>query len=182
MRVAPGVLAALAVVLVFLPLSLSAPLVRETVTTNPSAAIPVTLAAGAVGSATIGTSATSASVTYLTLGGSAELLKIQDSTGTPAWNVQVKAISASGFGALDSLTIVLKLGATTQTQVVVAGLSVITQSIGTAVALPDGGGPIQVLAAGGVLLGTAAVTLQVVLTPAGGGTMVITYPVTFTLG
>lgn len=179
---APRALLGLTALLLVLPSGFAALSVQQTVAASPTAFVPVTLAAGAVGTASIGASGTSASVTYLVLGASAQLLKVVEGSGTPAWNVQVKALSVTGLGPLDTVTVVLKLGTTTQTQVVASGASGITQAIGTAVTLPVSGGPVQVLASGGVAAGLAIATLQVVLTPAAGGTMVITYPLTFTLG
>lgn len=182
MKNGPGALIGLVAVIALIPLAFGALVIQQRLTADPSAAVPATLTAGAVGTPTIGASGTSAAVTYLSLGSAATMLNVADGAGTPAWNVQVKAISVTGLGVTDSVTVVLRLGANVQTQVVATGLSGITQSIGTAITLPNGGGPIEIRASGGVLLGTATATLQVVLTPAAGGTMSLTYPVTFTLG
>lgn len=182
MKAGPGAIIGLVGVIALIPLAFGALVIQQRMTANPEATVPATLSAGAVGTPTIGASGTSASVTYLTLGSVATILNVADGSATPEWNVQVKALGVSDLGATDTLTVVLRLGANVQTQVVANGVGGITQDIGTAITLPDGGGPIEIRVAGGILAGTATATLQVVLTPAAGGTMVVTYPLTFTLG
>ncbi len=169
MRSAP----ALAAIVALATLAAGAVSIQETVTTSPSAAIPVTLASGTAGSTTLGASATSATTTGVSLPGvgSAQALKVVH--GAAGWQVQVQLVGVSGTGALDSMTVVLS-GATTQTQVAVT-LGSVTQSIGTAVALPAAGPDIQVLAAG-TCVATCTFTLRILVTPSGASAPVLTLP------
>ena len=169
MRLAP----ALAALVAMAAVAAGAVQVRETVTTSPSATIPITLAAGTAGSTTLGSSATSATTTGVSLPalGNAQALKVIH--GSAAWKVQVQLVSVTGTGGLDTITVVLS-GGTTQTQVAVT-LGSVTQSIGTAVTLPSAGPDIQVLAAGGCV-GTCTFTLRILVTPSGSSVPVLSLP------
>jgi len=148
-------------------------------TTTPAAkAAPVTLAAGATGTTTLGSSATSASTTKSGLSTAQEVLLVKK--GTSSWDVQVKLLSVSGFGALDAATVELVLGATTQVQDVVGANGAVTQSIGTPVTLPAGGSDLSVKVLGTKLSGgTSTLHLQVLAVPTGASVPAMAY--TYTL-
>lgn len=146
---------------------------RETTTANPSATIQVTLQAGTAGSTTLGTSATSASTTGATLpilNGPTNVLKVH--RGSTDWDVQVKHVSLSGAGILDSMTVSLVAGSAVS-QVVVA-LGSVTQTIGSAVTL-NAANPDLTVRATGACLGTCTFGLQIILKPVGGTQPVMTY-------
>ncbi|HLF15908.1 MAG TPA: hypothetical protein VI796_00525 [Candidatus Thermoplasmatota archaeon] len=139
-------------------------LLEEQVATSPSAAIPVTLAAGTSGSTTLGASATSAATTAsLPVVGSITVLKVERATGS--WSVRIEALSATGFSVLESATVTL-VGATTQAQVVVTAGS-LTQSTGSTVVLDGTTTTLTVLAAG-TFLGTGILDMRIVLVPSAG--------------
>ncbi len=152
--------------------------IQETVTANPAAAVPVTLAAGTGGSTTLGSSATSATTTgaVLPLFGTVQALKVL--RGAADWSVQLQASGVSGQGALDSITISL-VGSTTQAQVVVS-LGTLTQTSGTPVTLAAAGPDVQVTASGSCL-GSCTFTLQILLTPPSSTAPALTYPYTLTV-
>ena len=149
--------------------------VREDAAISPVASVPVLLAAGSAGSTSLGSSGTSASTTGVSLPALGSAQSLQVLRGTTDWNVQVQAVSVTGQGVLDSMTVSL-VGSTTQAQVVVT-LGTVTQSIGTAVALAAAGPDLQIIAAG-TCLGSCSFTLQVLLAPTGSASPALAYPYT----
>lgn len=147
--------------------------VDQTVTTSPAAkAPPVTLAAGSAGSTTLGSSATSATTTGVTLPvlGTAQALKLQP--GAASYDARLEYVSVSGTGVLDSVTLALSSG-TPAPQVIVT-LGSVTQTIGSAVTIPGGGSDVQLLASGSCL-GTCTFTLRILLVPTGATVPVLSY-------
>jgi hypothetical protein len=153
---------------------------KQAVATSPAALAPINaLAAGAVGSTTLGTSLASASTTKSGLIATPqEILKVKK--GATDWDVKLSYVSSSGFGALDSATVRIS-GATIQTQVVIA-LGAVTQLSGTPVALLSTGADQSIQVSGTKLSGGSSIlTMQVQLIPHSGPQPVITYPYTLTL-
>ncbi|MCA1819627.1 MAG: hypothetical protein ABR562_07605 [Thermoplasmatota archaeon] len=173
--------AAAALAVLALVAAASASLVqREDATVSPSAkAPPVTLAAGATGTTTLGTSLTSAATTRTGLPALAqEVLLVKK--GTSGWDIRMRLNSATGFGALDSATVQLVLGATTQTQAVVT-LGAVTQTIGTAVNLPSTGGDLSVKVLGTKLsAGPSTLAMTILAAPTGSTVPALSYTYTLT--
>lgn len=154
---------------------------QEDVAVTPRAATPpVTLGAGATGTTTLGASATSASTTHTGLPVLAqEVLLVKK--GTASWDVRVRLNSITGFGALDSATVQLVLGATTQVQGVVT-LGVITQTVGTVISLPSSGSDMSVKVLGTkTSAGPLVMSMTVLLAPAGSSLPAVSYTYTLTL-
>ncbi|MEA3202346.1 MAG: hypothetical protein QOI63_12 [Thermoplasmata archaeon] len=153
---------------------------KQAVTATPSAKVPINaLAAGAVGTTTLGTSLASASTTKSGLIVTPqEVLKVKK--GASDWDVKMQYVSSSGFGSLDSATVRIS-GATVQNQVVVA-LGAVTQLSGTAVALLASGSDQSIQVSGTKVSGGSSVlTMQVQLVPHGGTQPVLAYAYTLTL-
>lgn len=153
---------------------------RQAVATSPAAIAPVNaLAAGAVGTTTLGSSLASASTTKSgLLATPQEVLVVKK--GATGWDVRLQYVSSSGFGALDSATVRLAGGAT-QVQVVIA-LGVVTQLTGTPVELPPTGGDLSLQVSGTKVSGGSSVlAMQVVLVPHGAAQPVVAYAYTLTL-
>jgi len=151
----------------------------ERVTTSPSAAAPpLTLAAGATGTTTLGSSATSASTSKTGLAATAaEVLLVKK--GSASYDVRIRLDSVSGFGALDTATVELVLGASTQVQDVVGANGAITQSVGTAIPLPAGGSDMSVKVLGTKLSGgTSTLSMTILLAPTGASVPALSYSYT----
>lgn len=175
-----GALAALLFLL--LAGSASAVLVeRMDVTASPSAkAPPLTLGAGASGTTTLGASLASASTSRTGLPVvAAEVLQVKK--GAASWDVRISLDSATGFGSLDSATVSIVLGATTQNQAVVT-LGSVTQSTGVAISLPTSGSDLSVKVLGTkTSAGPLVLAMKVVLVPTGGTGPTVSYPYTLTI-
>jgi hypothetical protein len=175
-----------AVVAVALGLLLAAPALaaltaREDVAFAPAAKTPpVTLAAGATGTTTLGASGTTASTTRSGLPiAYQEVLLMQE--GSASYDVQVRLDTATGFGALDSATLRLVRGAVTQVQNAVT-LGVVTQTIGTPVTLPPSGADISVQVIGTKVSGGSSVLgMTILLSPTGSSLPAISYRYTLTI-
>jgi hypothetical protein len=153
---------------------------RIDVAVAPAAATPpVTLGAGASGTTTLGASLTSAATTRAGLPALAtEVLQVRK--GAASWDVRIRLDSATGFGSLDSATVQLVLGATTQTQAVVT-LGAVTQTQGVAVTLPPAGADLSVTVLGTkVSAGSSVLAMTVLVAPAG-GQPVASYSYTLTI-
>jgi hypothetical protein len=153
---------------------------KQAVTTNPSAKAPINaLAAGSVGTTTLGSSLASASTTKSGLIATPqEVLKVKK--GASDWDVRMQYVSSSGFGSLDSATVRIA-GGTTQIQVVIA-LGVVTQLTGTAVALPSSGSDQSIQVSGTKVSGGSSIlTMQILLIPHSGTQPVVTCTYTLTL-
>lgn len=126
---------------------------------------PAILAAGDIGSANLGASATSATVTL----GSLPLLTANDILKLPStddsWNVHAELVSQSGWGALESITISFADGAVVEPQIAIS-LGGVTRVVGAAVDLPEVGSGTEIRVLGS---GKGSVTFDVVLEPDGGG-------------
>jgi hypothetical protein len=161
-------------------------LMQQNVTTNPSAGVPVTLAAIGGVNTVLGTSLTNASVgpttavTLPLLAAPASVLTIQ--RGSANWTVQIKVTATSGLvGGVDSVTMSL-VGATTQSVTVTSATALpATSSSVSLLGSSFGGTNITVKAASGVAvvggcggLSTCTLTMQIVIT-GGGGSPVATY-------
>lgn len=147
--------------------------VEQTVTTSPAAKTPpVTLVAGSAGSTTLGSSATSATTTGVTLPviGTAQALKLHP--GAASYDARLEYVSVTGTGVLDSITLSLSSGSPAAQVIVTLGS--ITQTTGSAVTLTGGGSDMQLLASG-TCLGTCTFTLRVILTPTGAAVPVLSY-------
>lgn len=143
--------------------------IAQAVTTNPqTAAPPATLAAGTTGSTTRGASLTSASTTLTSLPlVAAPALAINHAGGT--WQVRIQSVSATGWGALDSVTVSLRAGATTTAEVRVV-LGALTQTIGSPMTLDASTTTLQAVVAGTKISGGASVlTMDILLEPPAGG-------------
>ena len=161
--------------------------VQQTITTNPAAAVPVTLAAIGGVNTTLGTSLTNASVGSVTavilpiLASPADVLRIN--RGSTNWSVQLQVTSTSGLvGGVDSVTMTM-VGATTQAVTVTSATSLPVTS--SAVTLASSGTNITVRASSGVAivggcggLGTCTITMQIIITGQGSTTPVVVYPFT----
>jgi hypothetical protein len=153
---------------------------NQAVAATPSAIAPINaLAAGAVGTTTLGSSLASASTTKSGLIATPqEVLKMKK--GASDWDVRLQYVSSSGFGSLDSATVRIS-GATIQNQVVIA-LGSATQLTGTAVALLASGSDQSIQVSGSkVSSGSSVLTMQIVLLPHSGAQPVLAYTYTLTL-
>lgn len=161
-------------------------LVQQTVSTQPAAAVPVTLAAISGVNTTLGASLTTANVGSATplvlplLGSPADTLRIV--RGNANWTVQLQVTGTSGLTGGDSVTLTLA-GATTQSIAVTSGTSLPATS--AAVTLASNGSNITVRAASGVPivggcggLGTCTLTMQILLQPVAGTSPAVAYPFT----
>ena len=147
---------------------------------SPTVQVPVELEAGASGSTVLGASATSASTTRtgLPLFGSADVLHVL--RGAASWDVHVRFVSATGFGALETVTITL-VGSTSALQVAVTG-NTPSQMEGTPITLAPASVDLSLLAAGSNLPGGSGVlSCMIVLVPTGSAAPVAEYPWTFTV-
>lgn len=142
-------------------------LVRQGVATTPSAAVPVTLAAGTTGTTTLGASATSATTTGAALPLAVAATNLKVVHGSTSWQVQLRATAATGLvGGLtpDSITLGITNGGAPQT-LVLSSLSPFPRTTG-ALTLSSAGPDISVTSFG-LCLGTCVLTLQVLMSPAG---------------
>jgi hypothetical protein len=156
-----------AAVLLMVPWALAISISQPVQTAPASIAPPATLAAGTIGSTTLGASATSASTTLTSLPlTAAQALRIDRATG--AWDVRIQSVSATGWGALDSITVSLRAGLTTTAEVKIV-LGVLTQTIGSPMTLDATTTSLQAVVAGTKLSGGASVlTMDILLASAGG--------------
>ncbi len=147
--------------------------IQQDVAVSPqSGTPPATLAAGADGSTTLGSSATSATTSVNPpLLGSAQALLVEP--GASDWDVHMEVLSISGFSVLESATVTL--GGQTQAQVTLGSL---VQDSGIDVLLDNASSDRAVQVSGD---GTGTFEMQFVLTPAGQSQPVVTYPYTLTL-
>ncbi len=141
---------------------------QDVAVVGASQAGPVTLQQADVGTATIGSSGTSASVSLGTLPVAADDM-LDLSSSDASWNIHARLVSFTGYaGGLDTITLALRDGVLTETQVVVvAGIS--TQTVGSAVDLPTGS-PAELTVVG---VGAGSIDIELVATPDGGGPSLI---------
>ncbi|MEA3191522.1 MAG: hypothetical protein QOD77_2104 [Thermoplasmata archaeon] len=147
---------------------------RSDITATPvSKAPPVTLAAGTSGTTTLGASATSAATTVSIVVGAVSPLKVHKVSGN--WDVSLALVSATGFSALESVTVNL-VGSSTQTQVVVV-LGTATQTQGIPITLSGADLTVTATGTAGV---TGVLNLQVRMVPNGQSIPLVTYTYTLT--
>ncbi len=125
---------------------------------------PITLQQADVGTATVGSSGTSASVSLGTLPLAADDM-LDLSSSDASWQVSARLVSFTGYaGGLDTITLALRDGILTEAQVVVvAGIA--TQTSGAPIDLPTGS-PAELTVVG---VGAGTVDIELVATPDGGG-------------
>lgn len=141
-----------------------------------SAAGPAQLAAGDIGTPTIGASGHSASVALGSLPVLANDVLTLVSTDD-SWQVHVEWVSQSGWSVLESMTLSLADGILVEPQIII-NLGVLSQSAGDAVDLPEITTDTEVRVVG---LGTGSLSFDLVLTPDGGGAE-LRYRVDLTVG
>lgn len=150
--------------LLLIPLAAGAVQIEQQVTTDlGSSAGPAQLIAGDIGTPTIGASGHSASVALSGLPAVVDDILRLDSTDA-SWQVHAEVVSYSGWSVLESMTVSLADGILTEPQIII-NLGVLTQSVGSIVDLPTLGDT-QLRVVG---LGTGTMSLNLVLTPDGGG-------------
>ncbi len=149
--------------------------IQQTVTTTPSAVIPVVLTSGGNPTTTPGTSGTSAVTTGADLPLTGSITTLQINRGTGAWSVQLRVTGASGVGLGEAATVAL-VGGTTEALVLTPSTSYPVMT--SAVTLPSAGPDIVVTAAG--LLCTCTFTMQLLLFPPGATSPALTYSYTLT--
>lgn len=136
MRLPVGLLAP---ALLVVPVITAAVTLLEPVGIDAAAGTPTaTLAQGELGTATLGSSATSADVTASSLPAlvADDFLVLQG--GPTGWSMHVELLSESGWsGSLDEVTVTISDGTTTRTQVRVTVLGVL-QDAGTPLSLATG--------------------------------------------
>ena len=150
-------------------------LVRNSIAASPSAAVPVTLAAGTTGSTTLGSSATSATTTGGTLSAVTAATNLKVLHGAASWQVQLRVTAASGLvGGVtpDTITLGILAGGAPQT-VTVTSTTPLPVTTG-AITLSSAGPDISVTSLG-VCLGTCPLTLQILFTPSGNTSPAFTY-------
>jgi hypothetical protein len=155
--------------------------VQQPITTNPSAAVPLTLAAGTVGTTTLGASATSATTTGAVLPPAVTATNLKALHGSAAWQVQLRATTASGLvGGItpDTITLGLTNGGTPQT-IVLTSLS--TYPLTTGAVTLAAAGPDLSVTSSGICLGTCPLSLQLLFSPVGSSSPAFAYGYSLTV-
>lgn len=168
-RLAP----ALAGMLVVLVVADADTLITQDVATDTEAvAPPVEVAPGGSGTTTVNAAGTAADTVYSALSvAQVDVLSLTGGAGD--WDIRVELVLAAGFDVLDSATVLLTDGTSTEAQVVVS-LGAVTQTIGTPIEADAGG--LEILVAGTKLsAGNSTLQMQVVVDLVGSSATQVRY-------